>query len=249
MKKPKYSVNPLAVAAKNGDLKTVKQLIAEGADINRSCPLHAAIKGLQFPIDNDIKQDPISVIKELIAAGADVNRVDSCGDTPLHVAAHTGSKTVCQILIEAGADVNARDGVGRNALFFVTTYSDSAILNLLIAKGSELNYWDRWGQTVLDLALQKNQVPAVFRLLEEGAQRSSEIAQTKLFYELIDVVEGYGELIKITQTAAKFPKNRQADINKTIECLAAVRQRILSRVDNFLQSQYFNGRSETICSL
>lgn len=240
MKKPKYNVNPLAVAAKNGDLKTVKQLIAEGADINRSCPLHAAIKGLQFLIVNNIKQDltkqdPISVIKELIAAGADVNRVDSCGDTPLHLAAHTENKTVCQMLLEAGADVNARDSVGRNALFFVTTYSDTAILNLLIAKGSELNYWDRWGQTVLDLALQKNQVPAVFRLLEEGAQRSSEIAQTKLFYELIDVVEGYGELIKITQTAAKFPKNRQADINKTIEYLATVRQRILNKIDNFLQ--------------
>lgn len=238
MTKPRYSVNPLATAAENGDLETVKRLIAEGADVNRSNPLHAAMPRRWRKGERPLKEkEHIAIVEELIAAGADVNKEDSHGYTPLRLAAYLQNETICRLLLEAGADVNARDSVGRNAIFSVTTSSDNDLLNLLIAKGSELNYCDQWGQTVLDLALQKNSTPAVFRLLKEGAQRSSEIVQTKLFYELIAVVEGYGELIKITQTAAKFPKNRQAEINKTIEYLTAMRQRILNKIDNFLQSQ------------
>ena len=97
------SNTPLRDAARQGDSKAVKTLIAAGADVNQAdergvTPLYiAAAKGR------------VAVVKELLAAGADANqaRTDN-GETPLFVAAANGHLSIVKKLIAAGADVNAR---------------------------------------------------------------------------------------------------------------------------------------------
>ena len=93
-------------AAKAGDIKTVKQHLTAGADVNAKnewggTPLHYATFGGHK-----------EVVELLIAKGADVNAKDGVGETPLHWASKEGNKEVVELLISKGADVNAKDDVG-----------------------------------------------------------------------------------------------------------------------------------------
>ena len=89
-------------AAKAGEIETVKQHLAAGADVDAKdkygrTPLHLA---------------PASGNKEiaelLIARGADVNAKNKYGVTPLHFAAGYGRKETVELLIAKGADVSAK---------------------------------------------------------------------------------------------------------------------------------------------
>lgn len=90
----------LHFAAQDGDVETVKRLLAEGYQPNLfdelgKTPLHyAAMRG------------HLDVIKVLLAEGADVNAHDEIviGNTPLREVAANCSYDVAKILIDAGAD-------------------------------------------------------------------------------------------------------------------------------------------------
>jgi len=106
---------PLVHAAGNGDLKAVKALIAEGADVNEAVksmhswtPLHSAI----------IMGGNEDVVFFLLEKHANPNVGDSQGMTPLMYAVNYGDAytNVVRALITAGADVNARDRFGNDAL-------------------------------------------------------------------------------------------------------------------------------------
>src|SRR5215510_9927562 len=87
-------------ASSTGDIEQVRQLIAEGAEVNLKyrcdAPLHAAAAAGQ-----------LEVVKLLIDAGADVNAY-GCFGMPLHAAMATGQVEIARLLVSAGADVNAR---------------------------------------------------------------------------------------------------------------------------------------------
>jgi len=87
---------PLHDAAKEGDLVTIKSLIAEGFDVNtvdnnEMTPLHLAAQ---------IGYKEIAEI--LILKGANVNAKTKSGTTPLHSAAREGHKEVEDLLIKHG---------------------------------------------------------------------------------------------------------------------------------------------------
>ncbi len=92
-------------AVAEGDLKKIKALVAEGADINARdtisrTPLHHAVK-----IGNE------KIIRFLIEKGADVNSVTFDKDTPLHCAAEQGHVAIAGLLIQKGAKVTAENNV------------------------------------------------------------------------------------------------------------------------------------------
>ena len=101
---------PLHLAADKGQLDTVKELVATGADVNARnnegyTPLHLATNKGQ-----------LDTVKELVATGADVNARNNEGYTPLHRVAWSGPVEVVKILAATGADVNANDNLGRTPL-------------------------------------------------------------------------------------------------------------------------------------
>ena len=74
----------LYLAAENGRLEIVEDLIKAGADVDIAAedgftPLHVAAS-----------MDRLEIVEALIEAGADVNKTTEDGFTPLHVAASMG---------------------------------------------------------------------------------------------------------------------------------------------------------------
>ena len=58
----------------------------------------------------------MKVAELLTANGADLGRTDKFGNSPLHYAAHLGSKKIVILLITNNTDVNAKDKGGETPL-------------------------------------------------------------------------------------------------------------------------------------
>ena len=115
-------------AAKEGNLKAVKQHLADGADLDardgdRMTPLHlAAMEGHK------------EIVKLLIAKGADVNAKDDLWLTSLYHAVIEEQKEIAELLIAKGADVNAMENDGGTPL---TEAGDPEIADLLRKHGAK----------------------------------------------------------------------------------------------------------------
>ena len=97
-------------AAKDGNIKAVKQHLAGGVDVN------VKNKNGQTPLHRAVSYDCREIINLLVANGADVNEKAKYGGTPLMYAASNGNKEIAELLIAKGADLNADDGRGSTPL-------------------------------------------------------------------------------------------------------------------------------------
>ena len=119
-------------AARNGDIKAVKQHLAAGTDVNvkggysDETPLHSAAVFNYYEI-----------AELLIANGADMNAKSRRGGTPLHRAAWRGHKEVAALLIAEGADVKTKDEVGRTPLDMASQYKETETAALLRKHGGK----------------------------------------------------------------------------------------------------------------
>lgn len=102
----------LYTAVDSGDTATVKQLIADGVDVNApssrgSCALHAAA------VNNNRE-----LIALLLEHGADPNAQNSQGDTALICATKYagGNAETVELLLKAGTNLDVRDKKGNTAL-------------------------------------------------------------------------------------------------------------------------------------
>lgn len=126
---------PFIKAAKQGDLETVKTMVAmdrsllEFRDSDGSTALHCACwKG------------HIEVASHLIQVGADVNAVnlnDHWGTTPLHAAAHANHAVIAELLIQSGANIQAKDNKGQTPLVHTTFHKATAAAKILAKHGAE----------------------------------------------------------------------------------------------------------------
>ena len=122
---PAGPVPPLYVAAKLGRLQQVRNLIAEGADIN---------------VSNNMGRTPLmgatyyrnrGIVKELLIEGADVNAVDARGRTALMMAVVNNDTNIVSLLIGAGADVSLQDNNKNTALSLSEKIKNKKLAKLL----------------------------------------------------------------------------------------------------------------------
>ena len=101
------SANPgankrLLDAVAQGDIKVVKELLTNGANVG------AKNAGGETVLNLAVFCGHKKIVELLIENGANVNERYHSGETPLHLAAHLEHKGIVELLIKNGADVNAK---------------------------------------------------------------------------------------------------------------------------------------------
>jgi ankyrin repeat protein len=159
---------PIADAAMQGDVATVRRLIAEGVNVNAAqgdgmTALHWAAE----------RGDSI-MANLLLRAHANVKAVTRIGNyTPLHIAGKSGSGAVVRALLKAGSDPNVATTSGATALHFAAASGSVDAVNALLDKKADLNAREsEWGQTPLIFAAAEDRADVIRALLKRGADAS-----------------------------------------------------------------------------
>jgi ankyrin repeat protein len=138
----------LRKAAQDGDIQTVKDLIAKGANVNAKDETGKTALLWVAPA-----RDNPEMVKLLIAKGADVNATDNEGVTALMIAASQSNPGILAELIEAGAEINAQNNSGGTALMAAAFRANLDEIKILLAKDADVKLKDKKGRTAFDVAM------------------------------------------------------------------------------------------------
>ena len=149
----------------NGDLKTVRALVRQAADVNAAQPdgmtaLHWAVErrdlammnvlleaGAKHDLTNRTGAKPLylaamngdaAAIARLLDAGEDANAVLTAeGETVLMLTSHTGNPEAVKLLLDRGADPNTQQVRGQTALMWAAAEGHADVVKLLLARGAD----------------------------------------------------------------------------------------------------------------
>lgn len=116
-----FGETPLLKAIKKGDVEQVKNLIAQGADVNCVNVFDESALGVA------VRDGKVEIIKLLIAAGADVNCINTFQESVLMTAVKTGNLEIVKLLIGAGADVHYKNRFNESAFTIAKKYKFTEI--------------------------------------------------------------------------------------------------------------------------
>lgn len=182
---------PVADAAMNGQVETVRALLAGGADVNAAqgdgmTALHWAaflddqtLARLLLEAEADVAVvtrvgaiTPLSLaasngsavmIEALVAAKASVTIPTTTGATPLMAAATSGSVEAVRALLDHDAFVNARETAnGQTALMFAAWENRDDVIKLLVERGAHTGLTS-WVVSMIEPRLDNNGDPVPAR--------------------------------------------------------------------------------------
>jgi ankyrin repeat protein len=159
---------PVADAAMQGDVATVRRLITQGVNVN-------AAQGDGMTALHWAAEHGDSVMANLLLrAHANVKAVTRIGNyTPLHIASKSGSGAVVRALLKAGSDPNVLTTSGATALHFAAASGSVDAVNALLDKKADPNVREsEWGQTPLIFAAAEDRADVIRALLKRGADAS-----------------------------------------------------------------------------
>ncbi len=119
-------------AAEEGKIEEVKQLLADGADVNAKTDSYLETP-LHFAAENGQKE----VAQILINKSADINAKAKWDRTPLHGAAKMGRPVTVKLLIEAGADLSPQDFENKTPLNEAIKYKHFEVAGILRKHGAK----------------------------------------------------------------------------------------------------------------
>ncbi len=170
---------PLALAAFNKSGKTVRVLLRHGARPDGPEDVLAYRKQLVTPLFiATCREDEKSAIL-LLRAGATPDIYDSCGQTPLAVAADCGCAGIARALLDASAEIDQRDAMGKTPLYWAVVGRHKEVVRLLLDRGADCNSADSTGVTILMAACRLGDPSSIFGLL--GRLYEIEELKTRLY--------------------------------------------------------------------
>ena len=102
-------------AAEGGDVDAMRELLAQGADVN---------SGNGSPLTDAVLKDRTAAVQYLLDNGARVNVRPVQEDTPLHWAAFNANSEIMGLLLATGADVHAPAEYGKTPLYVLAMGSN-----------------------------------------------------------------------------------------------------------------------------
>ncbi|CAK63631.1 unnamed protein product (macronuclear) [Paramecium tetraurelia] len=146
-------------ACLGGHLETVKVLLKNGAKINltgqnRMTPLNIACAYGHYEL-----------AKYLIEQGAKVLAKDKYGRTSCVLAARNGNVKILSLLLYHGAEYDQPDSSKNTPLHYAAAYGFPECIEELMKAGADQNLPNSWKLTPLSVALQKNHLGIVKKLL------------------------------------------------------------------------------------
>jgi uncharacterized protein len=162
------SNSPVADAAMNGDVATVRALVQQKADVN------AVQTDGATAIQWAVYRDDLEMADVLIAAGANIKLANREGATPLYLASLHGSEPMIEKLLQAGGDPNQLGPEGETPLMLVARTGNLDAIRLLLDHHADVNAKDKLrGTTALMWATEQSHPEAVKLLVEHGATVSA----------------------------------------------------------------------------
>ena len=164
---------PLIIAARNGNLDSVKTLLRYKADIEARGTVKVydqVIEGCT-PLWAAAATGHLDVVELLIARNSKVDGRTTTNSTPLRAAAYDGRLDIVRCLVENGADVNAHNNFENTPLIVACYNGHINVVTYLIECGANMDQQDKKGNTVLHFAAEKGHFEIVNELLALGASQ------------------------------------------------------------------------------
>ncbi|MFP3016488.1 MAG: ankyrin repeat domain-containing protein [Wolbachia sp.] len=229
----------LLINARDGNLDKVKDLIAQGANLETkdNTPLH-----------NACNNDRLEAVEYLIEKGASLKAKNKDGKIPLELAEQKGYTDIVEILkqtqlnldrellivvekedlgkvkdnIRRGANVNAQSRLGWASVFWAIQKNNLNIVKLLVNNGADINAKDNESWMPLHWAVQLGSLDVVKYLVERGANINALTADGRTSLELA--------VQKNCVDTIEFLKKAQLDLDKGL--LTAVQDGDLNKVES-----------------
>ncbi|XP_026155675.1 kinase D-interacting substrate of 220 kDa B isoform X3 [Mastacembelus armatus] len=180
---------PLMVAAEQGNLAIVQELIKRGANVNLDDV------DCWTALISAAKEGHIEVVRELLDNNANLEHRDMGGWTALMWAAYKGRTDVAEVLLEKGANPNITGQYSVYPIIWAAGRGHAEIVHLLLQHGAKVNCSDKYGTTPLIWAARKGHFDSVMHLLANGADVDHEGANSMTAL-IVAVKGGYTEVVK-----------------------------------------------------
>ncbi|CCQ89896.1 hypothetical protein NITGR_190006 [Nitrospina gracilis 3/211] len=196
---------PLHEAVAMGNLKEVKKLVREGADIN------AVTMNMFTPLHVAVMENQYEIAKFLLTHGANVNAIGENGEsleTPLHLSVgRDGNIEMAKLLLRHGGNANALNSHKATPLHHAVGLGNLDMVQLLLKGGADSNIQDIFGATSLHHAAYlfvkgyPNRLTIVNLLIKHGADINKpdyedkvplDIAVESEDNEMVDLLIKYG---------------------------------------------------------
>jgi uncharacterized protein len=165
----------LAEAVREGDVGRIRELVAEGADVN------ARVDGVPM-LEWALLNQSVAAMDVLLELGADPAQADDDGATVVHLAAMANDPAFLTVLLTRGVDPNIRHtATGDPPMVSALMGDRAAQFQALLAAGADPNATDRMRNTPLHHAAKINAHREVLALLEAGADPLATTAQGATF--------------------------------------------------------------------
>lgn len=164
---PATSAERLALAAGNGDVAALQELLGQvNPNVRDSRGETALVQA--------VRNGRMEPVRQLLAAGAQANQQTAQGMTLLGLAVLNGDEDIARALLAAGARPDERSADGNTALHYAVSLGRLRLAERLLADGADANAQGAGGARALALAQKAGANEVAKLLLAHGATSSAD---------------------------------------------------------------------------
>lgn len=157
--------NALHYASFKGNLKIIKTLIDNGADIE--CKTEKGL-GVYHYASQGNQPNSIVYFNIYYKDRIKIHEPDFSGSTPLNWACYTSALDAALYLLNYKADINSKDNEGNTPLHLAVKTHSAKLVLILLQRGADISVRNKKGFTPKDLAFKKESCNDIYELLRNS---------------------------------------------------------------------------------